>query len=141
VSSLRRRSLLGLFASAALVAGCASNNSSLQLAPSEVGPAVLINSGQPMIDARCKSFMADFDEVVACQRANGTLDSFSSTKITWRVRYFVRYLEMPCNEAPTVEEGYVFHAVIDDLNDDEDLNTPQRVAIRNAMFNGTVSCK
>jgi hypothetical protein len=78
---------------------------------------------------------------VACQRANGTLGSFADPQITWRVRYFVRYWQMPCGEAPTVKEGYVFHMVTNDLYSDTDLTDGQRSAIRNAMFDGKVRCQ
>jgi hypothetical protein len=90
---------------------------------------------------RCKPFAGVFDQLVACERSNGTLDSFASPNITWRVRYFVRYSEMPCHEAPTVEESYVYHAVADDLNGDQDLDASQRTAIRNAMFEGERRCQ
>jgi len=100
-------------------------------------------SASTLTDAggRCKPFAGVFDELVACQRSNGTLDSFASRNITWRVRYFVRYSEMPCHEAPTVEESYVYHAVADDLNGDQDLDASQRTAIRRAMFEGESRCK
>ena len=74
-------------------------------------------------------------------RANGTLDSFENRKVAWRVRYFVRHWEMPCGEAPTEQEGYVFHMVTNDLYNDPDLNDTERVAIRNAMFEGRIRCK
>jgi hypothetical protein len=78
---------------------------------------------------------------MACQRSNGTLDSFASRNIAWRVRYFVRHSEMPCHEAPTVEEAYVYNAVIADLNGDRDIDATQRFAIRNAMFDGKSPCR
>ena len=100
-----------------------------------------IASSQVETDQRCKQFTAVFDALVACQRSNGTLDSFADRTIEWRVRFFVRYLEMPCHEAPTVEESYVFNAVVNDLNADADLDAEQRIAIRNAMFDGQLHCK
>jgi hypothetical protein len=93
------------------------------------------------VNARCKQFAAAFDELVACQRADGTLDSFASRSIGWRMRYFVRNSEMPCNEAPTVEESYFYNAVVNDLNADPDLDAEQRIAIRDAMFDGKIHCK
>lgn len=48
---------------------------------------------------------------------------------------------MPCGEAPTVQEGYVFHMVTDDLYNDRDLDNAARLAIRNTMFDGKVRCK
>ena len=58
-----------------------------------------------------------------------------------RVRYFVRHWEMPCHEAPTEQEGYIFHMVTDDLYNDPDLSDTERVAIRGAMFDGKLHCK
>ena len=98
-------------------------------------------SAQPALGARCEASASIFAEATACQRANGTLDSFDKTKIAWRVRYFVRHWEMPCHEAPTEQEGYVFHMVTDDLYNDPDLNDTERIAIRNAMFDGRIRCK
>ena len=95
---------------------------------------------QPTVTGRCKKFAEHFDVDVACERADGTLRSFPSSSIGWRVRYFVRYRQMPCNEAPTEEESYVFHAVLNDLYGDGDLNDAQRVAIRNAMYEGNPRC-
>jgi hypothetical protein len=48
---------------------------------------------------------------------------------------------MPCGEMPTVKEAYVFHMVTDDLYNDTDLTDTQRIAIRNAMFDGKVDCQ
>jgi hypothetical protein len=90
---------------------------------------------------RCMQFDQNFDEFAACQRADGTLESFTAHDISWRVRYFVRYWQMPCNEAPTIEEGYVYHMVTKDLYKDPDLDNKQRMAIRVAMFQGKVNCK
>ncbi len=95
---------------------------------------------RPALGARCKAFAPIFAETAACQRANGTLDSFKSWKVSWRVRYFVRHWVMPCHEDPTEEEGYVFHMVTNDLYGDPDLNDAQRLAIRNAMFDGKIRC-
>ena len=47
---------------------------------------------------------------------------------------------MPCGEAPTVQEGYVFHMVTNNLYADRDLNDAKRLAIRAAMFDGKVHC-
>lgn len=133
--------VLGWCIGVALAAGCGSTGASLPPAPSLSGKAAVVNSVQPSINARCKPFIPTFDELVACQRANGSLDSFANAKVTWRVRYFVRYSEMPCNEGPTVEEAYVFHMVTTDLSDDADLNDSERSAIRSAMFDGKTRCK
>jgi hypothetical protein len=103
-------------------------------------PDVSIAPGRLDVNTRCTQFSASFDELVACQRADGTLDSLGSRAVAWRVRYFVRHLEMPCDEAPTVKESYVFNAVINDLNADSDLDAEQRIAIRTAMFDGKVPC-
>lgn len=114
-----------------------------------IGPAGVVNGvpalngatqGRVAVVERCRIFKRTFDEVVACQRANGTLESFTDHQVAWRVRFFVRYERMPCNEAPTVNEAYVFHMVTDDLNNDGDLDYAQRLAIRNAMFHGKVRC-
>jgi hypothetical protein len=103
--------------------------------PTDSAPSVQVDAV-----ARCKQFTKAFDELVACERSNGTLDSFSSRSVAWRVRYFVRNSEMPCDEAPTVQEAYVYHAVVNDLNADQDLDAEQRTAIRTAMFEGKVPC-
>jgi hypothetical protein len=100
-----------------------------------------IRSSQAEANARCKPYAGVFDELVACQRSNGSLDSFADRTIAWRVRYFVRHSEMPCDEAPTVEEAYVFNLVVNDLNTDQNLNAEQRIAIRDAMFAGKSLCK
>lgn len=102
-------------------------------------PAAQVEHGD--VAGRCRSFSGDFDELVACTRANGTLSSFRLDGVEWRVRYFVRFLEMPCHEAPTVDEAYVFHAVIDDLTSDPDLDDAQRDAVRYAMSDGMEHCK
>jgi hypothetical protein len=96
---------------------------------------------QPSVTQRCTKFAKTFDVDVACERADGTLRSFPNEPIGWRVRYFVRYRQMPCNEAPTEEESYVFHAVLNDLYGDADLSDAQRLAIRTAMYEGTPRCK
>jgi hypothetical protein len=124
--------------------GCATSQSSPAIPPAS-GAAISLsslNSSAARTDdsARCNAFESTFDEWVACRRADGTLQSFSNP-IGWRVRYFVRYQQMPCQEAPTVKEGYVFHMVTNDLYNDEDLNDAQRLAIRNSMFDGTVHCR
>ena len=125
--------------SAALVSGCSapSSSSDLQLPGTQRSSAIAV----PLDDRRCDAFVPNFDELVACRRADGTLQSFTDPDITWRVRYFVRYWQMPCGEMPTVEEAYVFHMVTNDLYGDESLNDSQRLAIRTAMFDGTVHCR
>jgi hypothetical protein len=107
------------------------------LAPAPAGS----NASRSTDAARCNAFESTFDELVACQRANGTLESFPYPRITWRVRYFVRYEAMPCGEAPTEQVAYVFHMVMDDLDNDGDLSDTERLAIRTAMFDGTARCK
>jgi hypothetical protein len=136
-----RPQVLGWCVGIALAAGCGSTGTSLPPAPLLSGQAAIVNSGQSSHNTRCEPFMPTFDELVACQRANGSVGSFANPEITWRVRYFVRYSEMPCNEAPTVEEAYVFHMVTTDLSDDADLNDSERTAIRSAMFEGETRCK
>jgi hypothetical protein len=133
--------ILGFCVSVALVAGCGNGDPSLRLAPAAPGQADAANSGEASPAPRCKSFVTNFDEFVACQRADGTLDAFSNQKVAWRVRYFVRYWVMPCSEAPTEQEAYVFHMVTDDLDTDQDLSGAERVAIRNTMYNGKAHCK
>jgi hypothetical protein len=113
----------------------------LSFAPPASRQAEPVNSAQPAVTPSCETFAATFDELAACQRANGTLRSFGNPKITWRVRYFVRFWEMPCKEAPTVQEAYVFHMVTNDLYNDQDLDDAERVAIRNVMFEGKVRCQ
>ena len=154
INSLLHAVMLG--ATVCVFAGCSSAGTLTpggQQVPNAAGTASVpgftpseVSSGQdhlvqPALGARCKAFAPIFAEAAACQRANGTLESFQSRKITWRVRYFVRHWEMPCHEAPTEEEGYVFHMVTDDLYNDADLNDTERVAIRAAMFNGKLHCK
>jgi hypothetical protein len=90
---------------------------------------------------RCQPFANDFAQYAACERADGTLRSFAERQIAWRVRYYVRYWEMPCGEFPTAQEAYVFHMVTGDLYRDADLNDAQRVEVRNAMFRGRVGCR
>lgn len=88
----------------------------------------------------CEPFAARFAQYVACERADGTLRGFSERRIAWRVRFYVRYWEMPCGEFPTEQEAYVFHLVTSDLYDDRDLTDPQRLAIRTAMYRGSPHC-
>ena len=134
------RSIATLFLSAGLVSGCGSRNAELPAASSAAQSRV--NGGlRAGVAERCRAFVADFNQAVACERANGTLLSFGDPKIGWRVRYFVRYWEMPCGEFPTEQEGYVFHIVTDDLYGDADLTPAQRMAIRTAMFDGRVQCR
>lgn len=131
---------------AALIAGagCAGPQvaSSLPSAPSVAAPSSPFNSNasRSADTARCNAFESTFDELVACRRANGTLQTFSNP-IAWRVRYFVRYQEMPCGEAPTEQVAYVFHMVMSDLDNDGDLTAAQRSAIRAAIFDGKTHCK
>jgi hypothetical protein len=124
---------------AATVAACSGPDRTGSYVSSSPSTAP-IAAVQPNTDQRCKQF-ARFDELVACERSNGTLDSFAIRTVNWRVRYFVRYLEMPCDESPTVDESYVFNTVVNDLNADPDLDAEQRIAIRNAMFDGKLHCK
>lgn len=135
------RWILGLCISAATAVGCGSTDPSLRFAPSVPGQAATRHSVEATLAVRCKPFASTFDEVVACQRADGTLDSFGDQKIAWRVRYFVRYWAMPCNEEPTEQEAYVFHMVTTDLYDDAALSETERAAIRNVMFDGKTHCK
>lgn len=89
----------------------------------------------------CDGFKSYWPQYVACERADGTLRSLRGIPgAEWRVRYFVKYAEMPCGEAPTVEEGYVFHSVWNDLYDDSDLTDTQRIAIRDEVYRGTPTC-
>jgi hypothetical protein len=126
-------------------AGCASPQSGSSLPPAAIAGSgsspVGSNAAQSADAARCKAFESTFDELAACNRANGTLESFPNSRIAWRVRYFVRYQEMPCDEDPTEEEAYVFHMVTNDLANDGDLNAGERLAIRAAMFDNTIHCK
>lgn len=89
---------------------------------------------------RCEAYAANFAKVVACERADGTLRSFRDWSVAWRVRYFVRFWEMPCGEFPTEQEAYVFHMVTNDLYNDADLSDADRIDIRNLMFAGRVRC-
>jgi hypothetical protein len=130
---------LGLCALAAV--GCSGPDRVGAFYVSSSSPVAPFASGDINTDGRCKPFVRIFHEFVACQRSNGTFDSFVVRNIVWRVRYFVRYSEMPCREAPTVEEAYVYNLVVDDLNTDRDLNSSERIAIRDAMFEGESRCK
>jgi hypothetical protein len=128
-------------AGGAILAGC--SGSKMSSLPDVSSTATRQTLAQPMLtphSSRCTPFAASFDQFVACQRADGTLRAFANPQISWRVRYFVRYMKMPCEEAPTVQEGYVFHAVIDDLNADADLSSAERTSIRAAMFDGNERC-
>ncbi|HVN68792.1 MAG TPA: hypothetical protein VMU38_03935 [Candidatus Binatia bacterium] len=89
----------------------------------------------------CEIFSQNFAKVVACERADGTLRSFEHRSVDWRVRFYVRYWEMPCGEFPTVEEAYVFHVVTNDLYADADLTDADRLQIRSMMFDQTVHCR
>lgn len=89
---------------------------------------------------RCATLAASVSKSAACQRADGTLRTFKDRAVDWRVRYFVRYWQMPCGEFPTEQEAYVFHMVTNDLYNDPDLTDTDRVEIRNMMFDGPVRC-
>jgi hypothetical protein len=128
-------------ATAFLLAGCASSPGNPGIAPAGIGdPLQSMSDADSDRGSRCWPFSGAFYEFVACQRANGTLRSFLDCQVTWRVRYFVRFNQMPCDEAPTVEESYVFRMVTNDLDRDRDLNDAQRLAIRTTMFEGKVNC-
>ncbi len=90
---------------------------------------------------RCGTLAASIAKSAACERADGTLRTFRSRAIAWRVRYFVRYWQMPCGEFPTEQEAYIFHMVTNDLYDDPDLTDNDRLEIRNLMFEGPVRCE
>src|SRR5215472_18801525 len=92
---------------------------------SQSQPAGGTDPGLHFTTDRCQRFAQNFDQLAACRRADGTLASLSAHDINWRVRYFVRYWQMPCNEAPTIEEGYVYHMVTKDLYKDHDLDAHQ----------------
>ncbi len=134
---------------AALLTGCADRaaasvpevTQAQVAAPSQSQAVRSADAAAHFAADRCLQFEQQFDEFAACQRADGTLQSFTARDIGWRVRYFVRYWRMPCNEAPTIEEGYVYHMVTKDLYNDSDLNDKERMAIRVAMFEGKVNCK
>jgi hypothetical protein len=130
--------ILRTLACSTALAGCGGGES--QFAPGVSLKPPSSDAEHASVTQPCRAFSAVFDEQVACERADGTLKSFTDPKITWRVRFFVRYWRMPCGEAPTVKEGYVFHMVTNDLYNDLDLDDPQRLAIRDAMFNGKVRC-
>lgn len=133
---------LAVYLAATLAAGCSAEAQGLQTAPSTSGQAGFsAMTIRQNVDSRCTQFAANFDQVIACQRADGTLNSFVNQQIAWRVRYFVRYMQMPCGEMPTVQEGYAFHMVIDDLDADKDLNATQRDSIRYAMYDGKPHCQ
>jgi hypothetical protein len=127
------------FCLAVAVGGCSGPSALRPFSTPATGVAG--TSQRPHPGSRCGVFAPDFEQLVACQRADGTLRSFSDPSITWRVRYFVRYWQMPCGEAPTVDEGYVFHMVTGDLYSDAFLDDSARLAIRDAMFDGKVRCK
>ena len=129
-----------LFLIPAMLGACSVQNARAPYVPAPPGDRSLQRPMQNQFKQRCDGFISNFYELVACRRTNGTLDAFGEPQIAWRVRYFVRYERMPCGEAPTVQEAYVFHMVMDDLNSDGGLNDAQRSAIRTAMFDGPVHC-
>ena len=123
----------------AMFAACAGRDA----APPVDAPVRQLSAGPREagdLPGRCRPFAANFAESAACQRADGTLRTFASRRVAWRVRYFVRYWEMPCGEAPTRDESYVFQMTTRDLYGDADLIGVQRRAIRAAMFAGPVRC-
>lgn len=133
---------------AALLAGCSDRAAASvpvtqpqSAQASQSGPGGAIDPALHLSAGRCMKFDQDFDVLAACQRADGTLQAFTAHDISWRVRYFVRYWRMPCNEAPTIEEGYIYHMVTNDLYNDPDLNNKKRMAIRTVMFEGKVECR
>lgn len=122
---------------AALAAGCSTPAAIPQSAPMT---SIQAQPARIMASSRCGGFGSAFDELVACERTDGTLGSFASSSVARRVRYFVRYQRMPCGEFPTVQEAYVFHLVTNDLYNDSNLTNAQRLAIRKAMFSGVMRC-
>lgn len=89
----------------------------------------------------CGTFTDNFYEYTACKRAEGTLATMRYLPgVEWRVRYFFKYNEMPCGEAPTVQESYVYQMASDDLETDSFVTPQERVEIRTAMFNGRARC-
>ncbi len=134
---------LAALVGAAIIAGCGGSTPGLPVASASasLGQPALVDSVKPPRNAHCQAFQASFQALVACQRASGTLGSFTNPRVTWRVRYYVRYWEMPCGEAPTEQEAYVFHMVTNDLYADTDLNEAERIQIRDIMFLGKVRCK
>jgi hypothetical protein len=127
-----------------LSAGCTGSQpplrTPLQSAQAMSGRQATRTSSLPNHAGRCAAFTLNFDEFVACRRADGTLQSFLDARIDWRVRYFVRYWQMPCGDMPTVEEAYVFHMVTRDLYRDRGLSDGERLEIRAAMFHGNERC-
>ena len=124
------------------LAGCGGGAAADPLLASSlpIQPAAA-EAGQIEASSTCAPFSSKFDETAACRRADGTLHTFDDKPgIEWRVRYFVRFSQMPCGEYPTLDESYVFHMVVNDLEADTDLKEGQRVKIRNAMFQGPVHC-
>jgi hypothetical protein len=135
------RKALAFCLTGAVLSGCSAEAQDMQAAPSAAEqPDLSVKVVPRHGHTRCAPFESNFDEVVACERADGTLRAFEDASIAWRVRFFVRYSEMPCGEYPTVEESYTFHTVVHDLDRDHDLNGSQRAAIRTAMFDGKVRC-
>lgn len=124
-----------IFLTAAVLAGCSAAEA--QTPPVASAPAEV---AQLEYGTHCAPFENNFQENAACQRADGTIDSFQKQSINWRVRYFVRYSEMPCGEEPTVDEAYVFQMVVGDLDRDRDLKDSERTAIRTALFDSKVRC-
>lgn len=135
------RRLMATYLCATVPAACTGSGLGTRPVTASLSQASLATPGGQRLERRCDRFASSFDEAVACERADGTLRSFRARQIAWRVRYFVRYLAMPCGEAPTIEEAYVFHVVIDDLNNDADLTGAERAALRDAMFEGRIRCR
>jgi hypothetical protein len=124
-----------------LLAGCSGAAPTLPRTAAPEAPVNPVVTAQASAESRCGAFGTNFDENVACRRADGTLRSFADPQIAWRVRYFVRHLYMPCGEMPTVQEAYVFHTVFEDLAADPNLDDAERTAIRNAMYDEPMHCK
>jgi len=141
-SAVRRAARRYAFVCATALLGCSACAPTAIAPPATPETAVAApNRVLSAVVERCAIFASNFDEFAACRRADGTLQTFGDFQIAWRVRYFVRYWEMPCNEAPTREESYVFQMTTADLYADLDLIDSQRSAIRNAMFSGRVRCR
>ncbi len=126
---------------AAWLAGCGGYGVAAHSISAESPLRGTSNVVRTQVSGRCSVFGSAFDELVACQRADGTIASFSARKVKWRVRYYVRYWEMPCHEEPTVQEAYVFHMVTNDLYNDADLDDGERSAIRTAIYDGREHCR
>lgn len=132
---------LAAVSTVALLAACTAYATAPPPGSPGASGAVVAAQARGDLANRCRTFAGEFAELAACQRADGTLETFGDERIAWRVRYFFRYWQMPCQEAPTRNESYVFDLAANDLYGDRDLNDSQRVAIRNAMFAGRERCR